>query len=112
MTDSNVATIETQLAVMSRTLTEPGDRECLRCYILRMLNEFGCDETLRWAEHWRDLRAPRAQALARRLGAKGGFCDCEAIFNVYPGYPETEQLLVCAGVSRRGSTKPCSLGSP
>lgn len=111
MTDPTVATIETQLAVMSRTLTEPGFRECLRCYILRMLNEFGCDGTLRWAEYWRDLRAPRAQAMTRRLHTRGGYCDCEVIVNVYPSYPETEQLLACAGVSRRGSTKPCSLGS-
>lgn len=110
MTEPTVTTIETQLADMSRSLTEPGDRECVRCYLLRMLNEFGCSGTLRWTEHWRDLRAPRAQALANRLAARGGFCDCEVIFNVWPPYPETEQLLPCAGVSRRGSTKPCSLG--
>jgi hypothetical protein len=112
MTQPAVRTLEAELAQISRSLTAPGDRECLRCYLLRMLNEFGCSGTLRWAEYWRDLRAPRAQALARRLAARGGFCDCEVILNVYPQDIETWQLLPCTGVSRRGSTKPCSLSSP
>ncbi|NEE03115.1 DUF2695 domain-containing protein [Phytoactinopolyspora halotolerans] len=112
MNDSIVTDIEAELADLSRALTEPGERECLRCYVLRMLHEFGCDGTLRWAKYWRDLRAPRAQALARKLAYRGGHCDCEVIFNVYPRYPQTTKLQPCAGVSRRGCTKPCALGPP
>jgi hypothetical protein len=112
MTQPAVHTLEAELVEMSRSLAAPGERECLRCYLLRMLNDFGCGGTLRWAEYWRDLRAPRAQALARRLAARGGFCDCEVILNVYPQDIETGQLLPCTGVARRGSTKPCSLSSP
>lgn len=112
MTESAVHHLEAELVEMSRSLTKPGDRECLRCYLLRMLNEFGCSGAMRWTEYWRDLRAPRAQALARRLGTRGGFCDCEVILNVYPHYNEAWQHFPCVGVSRRGSTKPCSLGPP
>lgn len=112
MTERVVRTLEAELVELSRSLTEPGDRECLRCYLLRMLDEFGCSGTLRWTEHWRDLLAPRAHALAKRLAARGGFCDCEVILNVYPQDTEIEPPPPCAGVSRRGSTQPCSLTSP
>ena len=103
---------ERELAEMSRRLTEPGRRECLRCYLMRMLNQFGCDNTHRWTIHWRDTRAPRARALPDRLSQYGGCCDCEVIFNVYPGYPEVDRLLPCAGVRRPGSTRPCQLIVP
>ncbi|MDX6357453.1 MAG: hypothetical protein QOH37_507 [Nocardioidaceae bacterium] len=46
--------------------------ECLYCYVARMLDEHGRDCTLRWAGHYRDLRAPRATTLERRLGSMGG----------------------------------------
>jgi hypothetical protein len=110
MAKSVIDAMESELAELSRRLTEPGDRECLRCYVLRMLDQFGCDNTLRWAKRWRDMRAPRARGLTGSLSQRGGYCDCEVILNVYPDYPETEQLLPCAGVSRRGSTQPCALG--
>jgi hypothetical protein len=100
---------ERELAEMSQRLTEPGKRECLRCYLVRMVNAFGCDNTHRWTAHWRDLRAPRAAALLDRLADLGGFCDCEVLFNVYPSYPETDRILACTGVSRAGSTQPCKL---
>ena len=101
---------ESLVGQLSEALTVPGDRECLTCYLTRMVNEFGCDNHLRWAKHWRDRNAPRATALSDRLADKGGFCDCEVLMNVYPHLlPEDEAtpLLACLGVSRRGSTKPC-----
>jgi hypothetical protein len=109
MNTSAADAAERELAELSQRLTEPGKRECLRCYLMRMLNAFGCDNTHRWAARWRDLRAPRATALLDRLADCGGFCDCEVLFNVYPGYPETDRILPCAGVSRAGSTQPCTL---
>jgi hypothetical protein len=112
MDELTTIAVESEMTELSRTLTEPGERECLRCYLHRMLQQFGCDNTLRWAERWRDMRAPRASALAESLRRRGGYCDCEVILNVYPDYPDTEELLPCAGVSRRGSTDPCALGSP
>jgi hypothetical protein len=109
----NVADIiEAEMARLSRRLTDPGERECLRCYLLRMISEFGCDGSHRWTVRWRDLRAPRARGLVPRMQRRGGCCcDCEVIFNVFPDYPETGELLPCAGVSRPGSAGPCQLGT-
>jgi hypothetical protein len=50
----------------------PLERECLSCYLIRMLADFGCDHTLRWTLRWRDARAPRAKSLARSPVR----CDC------------------------------------
>ncbi|WP_425464517.1 DUF2695 domain-containing protein [Nocardioides eburneiflavus] len=44
---------------------------------LSVVPAFGCCTTLRFATRYRDLRAPRAVGLERRLGDRGGFCDCE-----------------------------------
>ena len=94
---------------LNEKLTAPGERECLPCYLVRMTTEFGCGNRLRWSEHWRDHNAPRATALSERLMDRGGFCDCEVLFNVYPEYllEDDEDPVPCSGVSRKGSTKPC-----
>lgn len=112
--DANVDQLaESLVGELSEVLTAPGDRECLLCYLVRMVEEFGCDNHLRWAGHWRDRNAPRATALADRLSARGGFCDCEVLMNVYPDLlPDEGPLPPCAGVSRRGSTKPCRAVPP
>ena len=102
-------------------LTDPYERECLFCYVYRML-EFGClPDRLTWARRWRDLRAPRATGLERRLEARGGFCDCEIFSNGWrpsrltvdeygdPAYPSV--MPPCRGV-RRGSAQPCPLWMP
>lgn len=125
--NSLVNDAEHELRTLSTALTEPGDDECLLCYVFRML-EFGCTG-LRWAGRYRDLRAPRATALERRLAQKGGYCDCEIFMN---GYELARELWVeaeeyvedgvtyledptrpdpmpsCRGV-RVGSTQGCSL---
>jgi hypothetical protein len=36
-----------QLDETSEELTAPRERECLTCYLLRMLDRFGCDSQLR-----------------------------------------------------------------
>lgn len=93
-----------------------------------MLAEHGCNCQLRFALHYRDLRAPRATGLRRRLGQAGGYCDCEIFLNGYdlrpdlqvPGGDDSDDdwdepdltwpdpLPDCLGV-RRGSTQPCGL---
>lgn len=112
MSDDNIANaIEAELIELSGLLTEPDERECLRCYLLRMIYEFGCDGTHRWTIRWRDARAPGARGLVRRLQRLGACCcDCEVLLNVYPDYPETDMLLPCAGQPQPGSCAPCSLG--
>ena len=126
-TEPLVADTENQLRVLSTALTDPRERECLLCYVHRML-DYGCTG-LRWATRYRDLRAPRATALERRLGDRGGFCDCEIFLNGYEPtrdlwtpdrevdedghtyYVEAdwpEQLPACRGV-RAGSTQSCTI---
>jgi hypothetical protein len=103
-------TAERYVTALRAELTEPRDKECLACYVSRMLEEFGCDNQLRWVRRWRDACAPRATALERRMEGKGGFCDCEVAYNVYPEqmlYDDAADLPPCLGVSRRGSTSPC-----
>lgn len=72
-----------------------------------MLNEFGCDETLRFARRYRDLAAPRATALDRRYWTPEREVEsddgCVEIIDAEP--PETAPT--CAGV-RRGSAHPCT----
>lgn len=108
-------------------LTTPDDGECLLCFVRRQIEEFGCDTTLRFARHYRDLVAPRATALERRLGQKGGYCDCEIFLNGYrlvdelwtpereiqrDGYveiaePEPPKAMPPCRRVRRLSTQPC-----
>jgi len=74
---------ERVLADASVALLGPEQGECLLCYVHRMLVAFGCDGRLRFSGHFRDVRAPRATALERRLGRTGGYCDCEIFLNGY-----------------------------
>jgi hypothetical protein len=85
-TNPLVSETEQDLRVLSTALTEARADECLLCYVYRML-AFGCTGH-RWTRHYRDLRAPRATALERRLREKGGFCDCEIFVNGYEPVPE------------------------
>jgi hypothetical protein len=110
---------EQVLRTAAAELTDPGDRECLACFVARMLDEFGCDNTLRFALRHRDLQAPRAHALEHRLGRMGGYCDCEVLMNAYQLADDLlerdedderhapAQLPDCRRV-RFGSTQPCA----
>ena len=101
--------------------------ECLCCFVGRMLDQFGCDCTLRFAKRYRDAKAPLATAMERRLGDVGGFCDCEIFLNgwmlhqrFWTAAPEADvdglgadgdlsepvELPPCGKV-RRGSVRPC-----
>lgn len=124
--DNLVADTEVQLRELATALTDVRAGECLLCYVYRML-EFGC-AGFRWAGRYRDLRAPRATGLERRLGSIGGYCDCEIFMNAYEPIPDVlvqaprpgddpdewvepewpEHMPPCRG-ARGGSTRPCSL---
>ncbi|MDO5534052.1 MAG: DUF2695 domain-containing protein [Propionibacteriaceae bacterium] len=128
--DTVVRVAEEILSTASMAVLGPSGRECLLCYVQRMVATHGCDTTLRFAQHFRAVRAPRATALERRLISKGGFCDCEIFLNAYDVSPEVwspeivrtydccgvqmlEQapLPSCYGV-RTGSTQPCPVWAP
>lgn len=91
---------------LATALTEPQPAECLPCYLDRMLRTAPCDGTLRLATRYRDAVAPRATALEKRMYDRGGYCDCEILWNVYN--PKSEDVSPCPGVPR-GSTSPCDL---
>ena len=109
MTDDIADAVEAELTALSGALTEPGDVECLRCFLLRMLGEFGCVGTHRWTVRWRDVRAPQATGLLARLQELGGSCDCEVLLNVFPHYPSAGRVMPCAGQPQPGSAVPCNL---
>ena len=80
-------------SITSRIVARPRGDECLMCYLLRVVEAFGCDTTLRWSKRWiRHQRTVhrRVGRLSSELRRRGGFCDCEVLMNVY-GYrlPET-----------------------
>ena len=111
--------IERHLAALQDSLTTPRTAECVFCFVDRMLDAFGCDTSLRWARRWRDLRLPRATGLERRLGARGGYCDCEVFLNGWDLRAELQVLdehgertwphprPACPGVGPR-SSQPCA----
>ncbi|SDS90421.1 DUF2695 domain-containing protein [Microlunatus soli] len=90
-TDAVVLELESVLRARSAMLVAARPGECVFCYVARMVNEFGCDTTLRWATGYRDRWAPRATGLANRLGSVGGYCDCEIFLN---GYTLVDAVLV------------------
>jgi hypothetical protein len=103
---------EDSLCRRAAELTQPREDECLCCYVARLLVEIPCDGKLRHALHYRDVVAPRATGLAKRLGRLGGYCDCELFMNGYRvrGADEdadSDVLPPCTGVPR-GSVQPCS----
>jgi hypothetical protein len=123
MDDTTAADFERELALVSAALTEPEGGECVLCYVARMLENFGCDNTLRWVRRWRDLRRPRATGLERRMQSRGGFCDCEIFMNGWAlradlmlvdeddEFEDPDVLPPCAGVRPR-SSQPCTNWEP
>jgi hypothetical protein len=99
---------------------EPAKRECLRCYLVRMLAAHGCDNTKRWTIRWRDRRAPHDMHLVERVEERGGLCcDCEVIFNVWEQQEEEleeEQEeeeehgppSTCVGMADADTLVPCA----
>lgn len=62
-------------------LTSPDGEDCLACYLERMVEQHGCDGTLRWTEHWQAGRPGRVEDLRAWVQARGGYCDCEVLTN-------------------------------
>lgn len=121
------------VAEAARALLHIRFRECLFCYVWRMLPVLRCTG-LRLARHYRNERAPRAVGLERRLGQRGAFCDCEIFLN---GWTLSDEIVIpeqwitdpATGVEtyqeeqwpdplpdchevRAGSTQPCGLWRP
>ncbi|MFD5215417.1 DUF2695 domain-containing protein [Microbacterium sp. NPDC058345] len=106
MNTSLISEAEGIVRSLATALIAPQPAECLPCYLDRVLRTAPCDGTLRLARRYRDIKAPRATALERRMHDRGGCCDCEILWNVYTS--RSDEVFPCRGV-RRGSTAPCDL---
>ncbi len=71
-----------------------------------MLEQLGCDHTLRFAVRHRDLTAPRATRLEHRLALSGAFCECEIVLHIVELHPRSSSTPRCGGV-RLGCTRMC-----
>ncbi|MBW3084343.1 hypothetical protein KEM60_00530 [Austwickia sp. TVS 96-490-7B] len=111
---------DADIHVLPVTETWPHPGECLTCYLTRMTSQFGC-RGFHWTTRFRDVTAPQATALLRRLSHMGGYCDCEVLMNAYVPrqgleHPHAAGLMsplptttpTCQRV-RRGSTRPCTV---
>lgn len=68
----------------------PGPRECLPCYVRRMLDRDGCLQDFRWVLRWQAEHQPELVDWLRREGA---WCDCEVLSNVYPEQGDDSEPL-------------------
>lgn len=116
MTDITIDDLAEQLVrEAAEALTSPRPHECLQCYVARMLEEFRCDCTLRFALRYRDVSAPAATALVARLNRAGGFCDCEIFLNGWSPHPRLwspARVEVVRGVTYRTGPEPPSVLPP
>lgn len=72
----------------SESRFNPLPGECVVCFVHRQLGEFGCDDTHRFAERFREQTAPRATALIPRLRGMGAeHCDCQLFREVFTFAP-------------------------
>jgi len=78
----DVQVIEAELQELSEEVTAPRPRECLACYLDRMLRQFGCAGH-RFTRRWARGRARGTEdGLVRWAVASGGCCcDCEVAIN-------------------------------
>jgi hypothetical protein len=119
---SNVIHLLTRQPVDPQRDWKPAPRECLPCFVRRMVEARGCTGTLVWAEHWKRLRSPGATALIARLERQGALCDCALISIPWTLSPDLSEWTAdgalaepatppdCPGVRPR-STRPCELWS-
>ncbi|TVT07327.1 DUF2695 domain-containing protein [Amycolatopsis bartoniae] len=92
-------------AELVESWTTPLPRECLRCYLARVLHDHGCDHSLRWTTRWRASCAPSVAAVLRHAR-----CDCALL--AAGGASRGGTPAPCAGVTRLGSTRPCRRWPP
>lgn len=62
--------------------------EELLFFVNDSVEEFGCDDTLRFTKQWLSENLPEEQqdAILDELASMGGCCDCEVTYNCYEDY--------------------------
>lgn len=76
---------EAHVRQVERDLTGVGEQECLYCYLVRMLEEFGCaGENHQWTRRWIAAQPRPANWVLGWVKRNGGICcDCEVVMNVF-----------------------------
>lgn len=84
----------------SAELTKVDDGECLYCYLIRMLDAFGCrNGDHQFTKHWIDSQQRKHGWVLKWVKKNGGCCcDCEVILNTFRDdrYSQRHQQLRCA----------------
>ena len=71
---------EEYLQRVAQEVLVPHPQECVLCYVARMVEEHGCDSTLRWVGRFRELRSPLATGLeATRSASEARRQQAEAL---------------------------------
>jgi hypothetical protein len=68
----------------------PGERECMPCYVRRMMDLRGCLQDFRWVRRWQAEHQPE---LIDWLKREGAWCDCEVLRNIYPEHGDEHVTL-------------------
>ncbi len=55
-----------------------------------LVNENGCDHSLRFTEQWIAKNQQPREPLIRWLDENGGFCDCEVVANAYDHWEQNK----------------------
>ncbi len=90
------------------------------CFVHRMLDDHGCDATLLWTLHFREVRSPTASGLEKRYQVA---CDCRVaaahrlvrelmLRDLHTDELEPPPLLPTCGGVRRTNTRPCRNWEP
>jgi uncharacterized protein DUF2695 len=103
--------VDQHLSLLAETLTAVHKNECLYCYLVRMLDAFGCPSgSHRWTEHWIGAQPRRADWVLGWAQRSGGCCcDCEVVMNVFRRDVRTERrhlVLRCAASCAPGEALP------
>lgn len=100
--------------VDERLLVAP--RECLPCYLARLLRSMGCSGNLSHLLRWQQSASPTARLVLRRLDRLGAECDCMALRRGFRlswrnGLAGDAPAGACQGVAYR-SAAPCLWWEP
>lgn len=75
--------VDTQFATLTKDVGRVDDDECLYCYLLRMLRDFGCSGTLNWTLRWCEFQLRPTGWVPGWVRRNRGYCDCEVVLNVF-----------------------------
>jgi hypothetical protein len=79
-----IALLKECLALWNELELTPEQLNSLGKYLDEKLNECECNHTLAFTKEWIDGNLPKSKKskIIKAIQGKGGFCDCEVLFNV------------------------------